>query len=401
MSVFMKSTHGYDIVTIESGVMFGDPDEFIEFGRFLGLTVTEVLLDHFEVENDLNPYLEDMCSFLKAINEFSCQRAQITINRVYLDEIAGVENILSVLKFAKVNRLDIVNEERSNEEMKMLSDAEILDCEHLEFLSYFEHSPWPFLKDFQHQNVKTISISSRHLPPPSIAFPRITELYLDLQGNAKSLKPLESLINLRTLQIHSETAGCGIIHQPVTLMNLQTLEINGTHWTCPECLETMFCSFKTLKELYINTGHQFTLNRLISLIKNWKSITKIEIRVDTFEFHIQDGEEFDISIECIHSLLIEERCTDFSITTEAIKHLSKAFPNVTELFLSSHFGSLQFIPSFEKIVQTVIQAFTNLDYLELWSEEELNNQNSPTIDKSQLEVVVTHLAKHGYQVEVS
>lgn len=196
MSVFMEASHGYDILSIQSHIKFLKVDDVLCFGRFLGETVTEVVLDTFDEENRLvymslrgMPLIKSltfvrmpcekvaivlslihseepafrfiqleklellnsrdrdpmqMQSFLKAIKKFIRNEAEIMIDYVTLHQETSVKDLLQVLKRAIVKCFKV--SAFATEEMQKLIDAEILSCEQLNFVGRFDESPFPFLE---------------------------------------------------------------------------------------------------------------------------------------------------------------------------------------------------------------------------------------------------------------
>lgn len=448
MCVFMKSTHGYDILSIEPGTKFEKLDDVVDFGRFLGLTVTEVILnrfhhknrmvytilfemplvksltlDHIKIEkvavvlnflhrqeptfrfnnletleilNDDYGLPHRMQNFLKAIKEFIPHQTQILINRLNLFKEIGVEELLQFMKRAKVNELLFDSDGKSNEEMNKFIEAKILGCWHMEFLNEFEQAPWPMLEALHQQIVESISITCHHLPPASITFPYITELKFTLPEEIISLKPLESLINLHDLDIDHRTVGCAILHEPVTLTSLHALKLIGT-WSCQECLDTFSHSFMNLEYFACVSGTQYLdLNIFKNLIKNWKFLEEMDIQVIKFDFQEDEFEGFDAPRELVHTLHILSMLR-LKITTNTIEKLSKAFPNLEVLPFSTE-TSFELEPSLENIVEAILPAFKQLTSLQFWAVN--YNLNATTIDRSQMKVIIKLLKEHGFPMEV-
>lgn len=447
MSVFMQAKYLYDILSIQTGVKFDNLDDLIQFGRYLGLKVTEVVLNRFHhknckvymivgemplvksltlknmkvnkvtaalelihsqeptfrlhflekltIRNKVLVQSEQMPSFAKAVKDFFRNKAEIIINRVNLKQGIAVDKLLPIMKLAKIHELSIDASERTNAEMEMLFEADNLYFECLQFIYYSqsEQSPYPYLQAFLDKNkhLKDITLSCCY-SPPTMAFPKITKLHLELTGSRKSLKPLDLLVNLQSLSITSGIPQeCGIIHEPVNLLNLQTFSAY-VPWFCEECLETLYKSFKNIKDTTISTRHQLTSNKLKRFIKNWSLLEDMHFVVDKFDLQEED---FDFRRERLRMLSIFSN-SDLSISALAIKELSKTFPNLRTLTFNV-ISNFEFIPSLEDVVQAFVPAFSKLFVLQFWSDF---HENPPTIDKFEIGVIVKHLVKHGYPLEV-
>lgn len=310
MSVFLNANNSYDILTIKSDVRYNALGDLYQFVRHIGKNMTEIILvttPHTsfvknilvdDTESPLFPKVETInirnkstdqapeiiCGILQTIKEVVTKKVDVILDFVAFAPFKNLEHLSTISNVAKINDLDI-SADRPNTEMESLLNYENLNCQRLTLTYGPQKSPYSFLEALltKHKNIQDVKLYCSALPP-SITFPQITELTLDLfdeiEGEEiaiESLKPLEFLPNLKKLEIENVSGGCGFGHEPVSHSKLEEFDVVW-FWPCRECLNALAKSFINLKSVKIRYQLENLTNKVLRMMmNNWQNIEYLYI----------------------------------------------------------------------------------------------------------------------------
>lgn len=438
MSVFMNAKYPYDAVTFIWGIRYENSNDLLEFGRHLGKSIKQVNFINFVTYDDPQicsifhamsliekftfKYLRIKHAFL-VFDFFQCQRpnfhhlpkvlkvtgivsesdydvlmrfnstnTQIKIEHLRVETQVNLELVLPVLHSFQIQLLDFYFTKITLKNLVKLFDVKTISCQRMRLVNDNERL-YSFLEPFlkKHLNIKKVNLVCCCLPPP-VSFSQITELELVLMEPLSSLKPLQFLENLKSLEITHQTKNCGFGHDSIILNNLETFNCTSCV-NCQKCCEALATSFVNLKEFYGNIELPEETKLIQMMLNNWKYLKIMKIKCQVF--YLQ-GQEFDSQRKYLSELEIQ--ASKIKFTADEIGQLCTAFNNLKTFSMQAKLNQEK--PSLEEIIRSVVPLLGNLKLLDIGCREHNCSCNIHSIAESEVKRILKYLEDHRYPVKV-
>lgn len=455
LSIFMNAKFPYDILTFEYGSPWGEKIETIVdlklLARHLGTSVKEVIFEEYGYEKhylDYNylsmllemPFVKSLTFKRQELKEVAkmfdfihreepnsflhkLERLKIYIREREVESLKDglesikqlipsntkiilmieslslclsddIKNCLSIIEIAQINNLNVDPATLSQTLLK----AENLNCRVLNLKCLPEQSPYPCLEDLLNKlkNITNVKLECTVLPP-LIEFPQIKKLSLHLKSAVRSLKPLEFLVNLETLDVVQDRLDeCNFGHEPITLNKLKTFHFNS-YIDCEECLNALINSFQNLKAINFSSSDCASL-KSFKLFKNWPYLETLDLGIRECELDFKEFDDKQSPRVYLRELTIRSSI-ELSVTTDLLTKIGKLFPNIQRIRLESQNTRILFLEKFlRSVIPTCTSALSKLQSLKIFTGF---YDGKIIMTDSSKENLAKYLDEHGYVLKVS